>query len=208
MITFQPTYKLFLDCNHRPVITDPNDAIWNRVKCIPFKVQIPDHEIDKDLPAKLRTELPGILRWIVEGAVLYHREGLGDPPDVMAATEQYRQESDRLKEFFEDRCVLAPGGDPTSWENQRWWVPVADLYPAYTSWVEATGNRYPLSKDLFDKRVEKLGRKRDRVRPDGGRKSKLVRVWLGIRFRTENDDHQPPCDGVTACDSESWKFFD
>src|SRR5689334_18203354 len=23
--------KLFLDCNHKPVITDPNDAIWNRV---------------------------------------------------------------------------------------------------------------------------------------------------------------------------------
>jgi putative DNA primase/helicase len=108
MITFRPTYKLFLDCNHRPVIADPNDAIWNRVKCIPFKVQIPNAEIDKDLPTKLRTELPGILRWIVEGAVLYHREGLGDPPDVMAATEQYRQESDRLKEFFEDRCVLAP----------------------------------------------------------------------------------------------------
>ena len=59
MITFQPTYKLFLDCNHRPVITDPNDAIWNRVKCIPFKVQIPDAEIDKNLPAKLRTELAG-----------------------------------------------------------------------------------------------------------------------------------------------------
>lgn len=66
MITFQPTYKLFLDCNHKPVITDPNDAIWNRVKCIPFKVQIPNDEIDTDLPAKLRTELPGILRWIVE----------------------------------------------------------------------------------------------------------------------------------------------
>jgi len=71
MITFRPTYKLLLDCNHKPVITDPNDAIWNRVKCIPFKVQIPDDEIDKDLPTKLRTELPGILQWIVEGAVLY-----------------------------------------------------------------------------------------------------------------------------------------
>lgn len=110
MITFQPTYKLFLDCNHRPVIADPNDAIWNRVKCIPFKVQIPDAEIDRNLPAKLRTELAGILRWIVEGAVLYQRDGLGDPPDVAAATEQYRQESDRLKEFFEDRCVLASTG--------------------------------------------------------------------------------------------------
>ncbi|HTU48834.1 MAG TPA: phage/plasmid primase, P4 family [Bryobacteraceae bacterium] len=30
MIAFQPTHKLFLDCNHRPVITDPNDAIWKR----------------------------------------------------------------------------------------------------------------------------------------------------------------------------------
>lgn len=118
MITFQPTYKLFLDCNHRPVITDPTDAIWNRVKCIPFKVQIPDAEIDKNLPVKLRTELAGILRWVVEGAVLYHREGLGDPPDVAAATEQYRQESDRLREFFEDRCVLAPTGDATSWKEE------------------------------------------------------------------------------------------
>ena len=42
MITFRPTYKLFLDCNHKPVIADPNDAIWNRVKCIPFKIQIPN----------------------------------------------------------------------------------------------------------------------------------------------------------------------
>src|SRR6185436_20871694 len=63
MITFRPTYKLFLDCNHKPVITDPNDAIWNRVKCIPFKTQIPQEEIDTSLPVKLRTELAGILRW-------------------------------------------------------------------------------------------------------------------------------------------------
>jgi putative DNA primase/helicase len=188
MITFQPTYKLFLDCNHRPVITDPNDAIWNRVKCIPFKIQIPKDEIDKDLPTKLRTELLGILRWIVEGAVLYHREGLGDPPDVTAATEQYRQESDRLKEFFEDRCVLAHTGDGASWKRDGCWLPVSDLYAAYASWAEATGNKYPLSKDSFDERLQKLGRKRDRVRPDGGRDAKQIRVWLGIRFRTAEDD--------------------
>jgi P4 family phage/plasmid primase-like protien len=188
MITFQPTYKLFLDCNHRPVITDPSDAIWNRVKCIPFKVQIPDAEIDKDLPAKMRTELVGILRWIVEGAVLYRREGLGDPPDVAAATEQYRQESDRLREFFEDRCVFARTGDGVSWKKEGCWVPVSELYAAYSSWAEATGNKYPLSKDSFDERLQKLGRKRDRVRPDGKRDTKQVRVWLGIRFRTAEDD--------------------
>jgi putative DNA primase/helicase len=118
MISFRPTHKLFLDCNHKPVIVNPNDAIWNRVKCIPFKIQIPDAEIDKDLPAKLRAELPGILRWMVEGTVLYHREGLGDPPDVVAATEEYRQESDRLKEFFGDRCITASDGDCGSWNRK------------------------------------------------------------------------------------------
>jgi hypothetical protein len=124
MITFRPTYKLFLDCNHKPVITDPNDAIWNRVKCIPFKSQILQEEVDTRLPAKLRTELPGILRWIVEGAARYYREGLGDPPDVMAATEQYRQESDRLKEFFEDRCIVAAGGDINSWKRESGGCPL------------------------------------------------------------------------------------
>jgi P4 family phage/plasmid primase-like protien len=188
MITFRPTYKLFLDCNHKPVIADPNDAIWNRVKCIPFKTQIPDAEIDKDLPTKLRTELPGILRWIVEGAVLYHRDGLGDPPDVTAATEQYRKESDRLKEFFEDRCTVAAGGDVNSWKKEKCWVPVADLYGTYSAWAVASGDKHPLSKGLFDERLQKLGRKQDRVRPGGGRDTKQIRVWLGIRFRTLQDD--------------------
>ena len=188
MITFRPTHKVFLDCNQRPVITDPNDAIWNRVKCISFKVQIPTAEIDKDLPTKLRTELPGILRWIVEGAVLYHRDGLGDPPDVLAATEEYRQESDRLKEFFGDRCIIATGSDCNSWKKEKCWVPVAELYSAYLAWADASGDKYPLSKGLFDERLKKLGRKQDRVRPDGRRETKQNRVWLGIRFKTAEDD--------------------
>jgi hypothetical protein len=59
---------------------------------------------------------------------------------------------------------------------------------AYTSWAEATGNKYPLSKDSFDERLLKLGRKRERVRPDGGRDAKQIRAWLGIRFRKPDDD--------------------
>jgi phage/plasmid-associated DNA primase len=142
----------------------------------------------KDLPAKLRTELPGVLRWITEGAVLYHREGLGDAPDVMAATEQYRQESDRLKEFFEDRCAVAGDSDANSWKREKFCVPVTDLYPAYLGWSAANGDKHPLSKGLFDERLQKLGRKQDRVRPDGGRDTNQIRVWLGIRLRAAEDD--------------------
>jgi putative DNA primase/helicase len=128
------------------------------------------------------------LRWIVEGALRYYRDGLGDPPDVAAATEQYRQESDRLKEFFEDRCALAADGDAGSWRKDGFWVPVSDLYAAYASWANAMGHKYPLSKESFDERLVKLGRKRDRVRPGGRRESQQIRVWLGIRFRTSEGD--------------------
>lgn len=201
MTTFQPTYKLFLDCNHRPVITDPNDAIWNRVKCIPFKIQIAKAEIDTDLPAKLRTELPGILRWIVEGAVRYHREGLGEPPGVMAATEEYRQDSDRLKEFFQDCCFLAATGDASSWKKERCWVPVSALYPAYISWSANAGEKYPLAKGIFEERLKAMGRKLDRVRPDGGRDSEQIRVWLGIRLTASENYRNQRCDKNEPCDS-------
>jgi len=174
MITFRPTHKTFLDCNHRPVVTDPNDAIWNRMKCIPFKVQIPDDENDTDLPSKLRTELPGILRWIVEGAVLYRKEGLGDPPDVQIATEEYRQQSDRLKEFFEDRCVI-------NLSDKKCCVPIENFYPTYLAWAAAVGDKYPLSKQVFEERLQRLGCSKGRD------SSGTTRVWKGIRFRTDSD---------------------
>jgi putative DNA primase/helicase len=174
MITFRPTHKTFLDCNHRPVVTDPNDAIWNRMKCIPFKVQIPDGEIDTDLPRKLRTELPGILRWIVEGAVLYRKEGLGDPPEVQIATEEYRQQSDRLKEFLEDRCVI-------NLSDKKCWIPIENLYPTYLAWAAAVGDKYPLSKQIFEERLQRLGCSKGRD------SSGSTRIWKGIRFRTDSD---------------------
>jgi putative DNA primase/helicase len=173
---FKPTHKLFLDCNDKPVITDPNDAVWNRVKLIPFTVTIPNDEIDTDLPVKLRQELPGILRWIVEGAKRYIAGGLKDVPEVRAATEEYREESDKLGEFLEDRCVI----DLTT-RNSRGkveaWAPIGELWSAYQVWAESTGEQYPLSKTMFDERIQRLGCIK------GVDSSGSKRCWFGIRFK-------------------------
>jgi len=180
-ITFKPAHKIFVDANHKPIISDPNDAIWNRVKCVPFEVRIPDDEIDTELPAKLRMELPGILRWIVEGAMRYLQEGLGEPPVVVrTATEGYRQESDVLAEFLEDRCIVNP-------QNKNFWVSVAEFWPAYSNWAESTGQKYPLSKNNFDERIKRLGCKQDRVYKIPGRKGERVRAWIGIRLKSAEE---------------------
>ena len=171
MITFSPTHKLFLDCNHKPVITDAHDAVWNRVKCIPFLVEIPDLEIDTDLPAKLRTELPGILNWIVEGATRYLKNGLGDPPVVIAAIEKYREESDKLNEFFANRYVFKPG-------ERKAEVPTTALFQAYECWAEDSGQKHSLSKATFEDQLQKRGCTKGRD------SSGTVRVWKGIRSAT------------------------
>jgi len=67
LFEFQPQFKLFLACNHKPEIRGTDEGIWRRVKLVPFDVTIPPKERDKRLLVKLRAELPGILNWALEG---------------------------------------------------------------------------------------------------------------------------------------------
>ena len=67
LFEFRPMFKAYLGTNHAPQIKDSDDAIWERIRRIPFTVQIPKAERDKDLEQHLLAELPGILAWAVQG---------------------------------------------------------------------------------------------------------------------------------------------
>src|SRR5215469_12813965 len=58
---FNPTFKLFLAVNHKPVIRGTDHAIWRRVRLIPFDVTMSAEQQDKTLPEKLEAERAGIL---------------------------------------------------------------------------------------------------------------------------------------------------
>ena len=58
--TFQPTHKLWLCTNHKPVIKGTDHAIWRRPKLVPFDVKIPEADKIKNFPALLKAEYPGI----------------------------------------------------------------------------------------------------------------------------------------------------
>jgi len=75
-VTFTPQFKLWIAGNEKPEINSTDQAMWNRVRYIPFLVTIPKDEQDGCLFDKLKTELPGILAWAVQGAADYYGEGL------------------------------------------------------------------------------------------------------------------------------------
>jgi putative DNA primase/helicase len=135
---FDPQFKLYVDANHKPTIRGGDNAIWNRMRVIPFNISIPKAEQDKQLLAKLFDELPGILAWAVEGCLLWQREELGSPRAVTGAIERYRNDMDLVGDFIRDCCVENPEAIETS----------ATLYAAFTNWC-MTNYEKPLSTTAF-----------------------------------------------------------
>jgi P4 family phage/plasmid primase-like protien len=171
-IEFAATHKLFMDCNHRPTVRGVDDAIWRRLKLVPFDVTVSEEEKDLQLPDKLRAELPGILAWAVRGAIVWLKEGLGDPPEVSSAGAEWREHDDPLKEFIDDCCELGPGA----------YVRAQDLAAGYELWAKQNRERYPLGREAFNERLLAKGFKQSRSRRVEG---KQLRTWEGIELRSD-----------------------
>jgi putative DNA primase/helicase len=120
--SFVPVGTLFLSTNLLPTVAGGDRAIWRRMVPIPFRRVFRDDEQDKDLPRKLRAEWPGILRWLVEGAVKYYANGLEElPPSFAEDVEQYREAMDTVGAFIDSACTLDPVAR----------APARDLYQRY-----------------------------------------------------------------------------
>lgn len=170
-LEFEATHKLFMDCNYRPKVAGVDEAIWRRLKLVPFEVTIGEEKKDKQLPGKLREELPGVLAWAVKGAMLWCEKGLGDPPEVVEASAEWRDHDDPLRDFLEDCCEL----------GEEEFVSVADLSMAYQWWAKQRGERFPLGPSAFNERLYSKKFKQDRRRISG----KTVRIWTGLQLTAD-----------------------
>lgn len=163
---FDPEFKIFLAANHKPVIRGTDNAIWRRIHLIPFTVQIPEKERDRELPEKLKAELSGILNWGIEGCMNWKDHGLTPPSAVRDATQNYQQEMDTLADFLAECCIIAPGAS----------VPASDLYKAYTTWGTDAGEKALLSQRTFGVTLSERGFEGKR-----GTGGKTVRHGIGLR---------------------------
>lgn len=141
---FKPEFKLWMATNHKPIIRGTDDGIWRRIHMVPFTVQIPVDKVDRQLKSKLEREYPAILRWAVEGCLLWQREGLKQPRAVLDMTREYRREMDVISGFLDDRCEVGEGFSAKS----------SELYAAYSAWCEEN-TEYKMSNTKFSVEMEK-----------------------------------------------------
>jgi putative DNA primase/helicase len=149
---FTPTHKLVLATNTKPQFRGDDHAMARRLLVIPFRHRFWDPDTparagerrderfrqDKGLLARLKAEAEGILRWLVDGAVAWHRHGLPQAEAATQATEEYRAEQDQLGTFLEEYCVV----DPARTERAN------RLYDRYSNWLKPQGCD-PLSYKRF-----------------------------------------------------------
>jgi len=163
---FDPTHKLSLSTNHKPIIRETKDAIWERVMLVPWTVKIPEEERDLSMKEKLRAEAPGILARLVRGCLAWQRTGLASPAVVQAATRAFRGEMDRVQDFLDERCCMV---EVSAREG------ATKLFKCYQSWCESNGMREMSQKEFSEQLVEK---------GFSSKKSHGVVTYLGIRLLT------------------------
>ncbi len=173
---FVPECKIFIATNHKPKIKNTDHAIWRRIKLIPFTVTIPEEEKDLKFMDKLRKEKEGILAWMVEGCKLWQSEGLQTPEEVIAATQEYKEEMDVIGAFIDECCVV----------GLKYRTLAKDLYEIYSKWCEENGE-YTMSQRSFGLKLTDRGYERTRVF-SGHNRGKFAYVGLGILDAEPNSE--------------------
>jgi putative DNA primase/helicase len=148
--SYVPAYKVWLAMNHKPVVTGTDNGIWRRIRLIPFTVSFAGRE-NKTLGDKLREELPGILAWAAQGALLWQACGLVNCDAVTVATQQYREESDLIGQFMAECADRMTVGK----------VATHDLYQAYENWCREM-NEKPITANALTRRLAEMGIERSR----------------------------------------------
>ena len=125
---FKPKFKLILNSNYLPVISDKTVFSSNRVKVVPFERHFTEKEQNKHLKEQLQQEIDGILNWCIKGLQLYRKEGLEPPVAVQNATHEYSEDSDKVGKFISE-CLVKT--------NQN--LAAKDVYEKYSQWCNDCG---------------------------------------------------------------------
>jgi P4 family phage/plasmid primase-like protien len=169
-----PRFTVLLATNHKPIIRDASDGMWDRLRLVPFTARIPDEQVDPLLSEKLLRERAGILNWLLAGYRRWQGCGMALPmPDaVRIATEEYRREMDTIGLWLEECCVCTPGATgPAALTAEA-----AELHASYVGWC-GVNNLRGMAKQAFARQLTERGFNK--------RKTRSANLYEGIALRDE-----------------------
>jgi putative DNA primase/helicase len=152
--SFIPTHKLWLLGNHQPEVGTGGHAFWRRIRLIPFeRVVVADRKIDNLAGELVQEEGPGILHWLIEGAIRYltSRDPLTGPSSVRLATAAYETTEDHIGRFLSE-CCMRQGPETGDLRVEQ-----GLLYGTYTAWCSSEGIRADTARAFAGRIRQEIG---------------------------------------------------
>ena len=165
---FSPVCKIVAVGNHAPKLKGRTPAMERRLRIAPF-----DHKpvrVDPSLKERLIPEYPAILRWMIDGCLLWQRGGLGTCDAVRRASETFFEQQDAFRQWIDECCIA----DPTLSEKP------GALLASFNAWAKV-GGREPIDANGFAETVD---------RTPGLQRGKWngVRLVRGVGLKPPGDD--------------------
>lgn len=140
---FRPTHTLFLAVNHLPAVKSGGDGFWRRLRKLDFRVTIPkDQQRENFAQLMIQEEGPGILKWMIDGAVRVTNQGFSEPDSVKLSTLEYRHEEDHIAKFLDERVLVASNGTVTK----------TAIFNSYRDWCIDNGER-PITQNALNREI-------------------------------------------------------
>lgn len=177
---FVPQFKILIDTNYLPKMTD--DSIFNsdRIHILCFDRHFEPEERDVHLKETLQGEINGIFNLFVKAYDAFQREGFIMPRKSKETIAQYALISNNIKQFVAD-CV---------WKKSGAFEKATDVYKKYQEWC-GENNYKVLSAKNFKQKLLDLGFiYTPKARRSNDRGIVENTIWIQNITLTEQDNYQ------------------
>lgn len=167
--------RFLMISNELPRFGDASGAISHRFVVLAMTESFLGRENTK-LTAELLPELPGILRWALDGLDTLTRTGaFSEPVSSRDAIIALQDLVSPVAAFVRDRCTIRPGAE----------VPVAELFAQWRAWCEDNGHR-PGSAQTFGRDLRAVVPALQLRRPRDGQDRERCYVGVTLASGTHN----------------------
>lgn len=142
--TYQPAFKVVIQTNYIPDVSNVNDkGITRRMLIAPFRQKLTEEQRNLKLKEELSKpeNLNAVLRWCVDGCLMWQKEGLtGTEPAAMnQVRDEYLADRDYIGDFLESCCEYKA-------DAQTY---LKDLYQGFCEWYGGTERTAPVTRKRF-----------------------------------------------------------
>jgi len=160
IIRVQLACRFVISCNELPRTGDTSGALERRMIVLPCDNPIALENQDRNLPWKLKQEMPGVLnRWLPAIRRLYTRERFDPPTTTIRELAEFSADNNTAQQWVQENTVQ---GRLTLYPNEvhpvskQMYTDSTLLYADFREWCDRSGHR-PISSVSWGKRLTAIG---------------------------------------------------